>query len=73
MSPERLDEVMAKFGLLQIDIALICGVTPRTVNNWYHGRQPVPRAVELLFTALDEGLVPIEWLAAATPVPERAD
>lgn len=64
MSPEQLATIMTKFGLLQIDVALICGVTPRTVNNWYHGRQDVPRAVALILTALDEGLVPIEWVAA---------
>jgi hypothetical protein len=58
---------MDDFGLLQIDVALICGVTPRTVNNWYHGRLPVPRAVSLILTALREGLVPIEWIAARVP------
>ena len=64
MSPDQLATIMTKFGLLQIDVALICGVTPRTVNNWYHGRQDVPQAVALILTALDEGLVPIEWVAA---------
>jgi len=62
-----LQKVMDDFGLLQIDVALICGVTPRTVNNWYHGRLPVPRAVSLILTALREGLVPIEWIAARVP------
>ena len=73
MSPDQLATIMTKFGLLQIDMALICGVTPRTVNNWYHGRQPMPRPVTLILTALDEGLVPIEWIAKHTPVPEQSD
>lgn len=67
MSPDQLATIMSKFSLLQVDVALICGVTPRTVNNWYHGRQDVPRAVGLILRALDEGLVPIEWVAAHVP------
>ena len=67
MTAGDLQKVMDDFGLLQIDVALICGVTPRTVNNWYHGRLPVPRAVSLILTALREGLVPIEWIAARVP------
>lgn len=73
MSPDQLATIMTKFGLLQIDAALICGVTPRTVNNWYHGRQPVPRAVGLLLQALDEGLVPIKWIAEHTQIPEYVE
>lgn len=67
MTPEELQEVMTTHGLLQIDVALICGVTARTVNNWYHGRLPIPRPVTLLLTALKEGLIPIEWIAARVP------
>ena len=67
MTAVELQDVMAKFSLLQIDVALICGVTPRTVNNWYHGRLPIPRAVSLILTALREGLVPIEWIAQRVP------
>ena len=73
MSPDQLATIMTKFGLLQIDVALICGVTPRTVNNWYHGRQDVPQAVTLILTALDEGLVPIEWIAEHSPIPEYVE
>jgi len=64
LSPEQFVTVITKLDLLQIDVAVICGVTPRTVNNWYHGRQPVPRAVALILTALYQDLVPIEWVAA---------
>lgn len=72
MSPDQLATIMAKFDLLQVDVALIFGVTPRTVNNWYHGRQDAPRAVALMLRALDEGLVPIEWIAASTQSTEKA-
>lgn len=67
MTDDQLRNFMTSFGLLQIDVALICGVTPRTVNNWYHGRLPIPRAVGLLLAAVSEGLVPIEWVAAHVP------
>ncbi len=67
MTDEQLRDFMTRFGLLQIDVALIAGVTPRTVNNWYHGRLPIPRAVGLLLAAVSEGLVSIEWVAAHVP------
>lgn len=63
MTSERLQSIMANLNLLQTDVAVICGVTPRTVNNWYHGRQAVPRSVSLLFAAIEEKLVALDWVA----------
>lgn len=47
----RLALFMALHGLTQGDLALIAGVTTRTVQNWLCGRQPPHRSL-LLFIAV---------------------
>lgn len=64
MTPEELQEVMTTHGLLQVDVARICAVTPRTVQNWLRGRQQIPKPLALILSALDEGLVDLNWIAA---------
>ena len=49
--PVRLAAFMAAHGLTQGDLALIAGVTTRTVQNWLIGRQPPHRSL-LLFIAV---------------------
>lgn len=66
MNPPDLQTIMDRHNLLQVDLAIICSVTPRTVHNWIHGRKPVPRAVALLLRALDDGRIDVHWLAVRT-------
>lgn len=64
MTPKTMNAIMARHGLLQVDVARICAVTSRTVYNWATGRQKIPQAVALLLTALDEGTLDLQWFAA---------
>lgn len=63
MSPEELQSAIERHGLFQSDLAQICGVTTRTIQNWLRGRQDIPRPVALLLMALDEGALSLSWLA----------
>jgi len=56
---------MARHGLLQMDMALICGVTPRSIRNWTQGKTEVPLSAILLMRAFDEGRIDMAWLASA--------
>ena len=64
MTHEEFKRAIERHGILQTDIAHICGVTPRTVGNWTSGRKRVPKALNLLLTALNEGHISLSWLAA---------
>jgi hypothetical protein len=46
------------------DLAFMTGCTIRAVGTWVSGERPVPRAVELLLLALDEGKIDERWLAS---------
>jgi len=51
MTHDEFRRAIERHGILQTDIAQICGVTPRTVGNWASGRKRVPKALSLLLTA----------------------
>ena len=63
MQPEELQNALLRHGLFQSDMARICGVTTKTIQNWLRGRQDIPRPVALLIMALDEGALSLRWLA----------
>lgn len=63
MTHDEFKRAIERHGILQTDIAHICGVTPRTVGNWASGRKRVPKPLSLLLTALNEGRVSLSWLA----------
>ena len=65
-----VERSMKDLGLLQIDVATICGVTPRTVQNWLKGRVPVPQPVTLLMKALLEERIDLIWVAKRLPKAE---
>ena len=56
---------MARHGLLQMDMALICGVTPRSIRNWTQGKTAIPLSAILLMRAYDEGRIDMAWLASS--------
>ena len=64
MQPEELQNALLRHGLFQSDMARICGVTTKTIQNWLRGRQDIPRPVALLIMALDEGALSLRWLAS---------
>ena len=63
MSPEEFQSALVRHGLFQSDMAQICGVTTKTIQNWLRGRQAIPRPVALIVMALDEGALSLAWLA----------
>lgn len=63
MQPEELQSALLRHGLFQSDMARICGVTTKTIQNWIRGRQDIPRPVALIVMALDEGALSLRWLA----------
>lgn len=63
MQPQELQNALLRHGLFQSDMARICGVTTKTIQNWLRGRQDIPRPVALLIMALDEGALSLRWLA----------
>ena len=64
MQPQELQNALLRHGLFQSDMARICGVTTKTIQNWLRGRQDIPRPVALLIMALDEGALSLRWLAS---------
>lgn len=64
MQPEELRSALIRHELFQSDLAKICGVTTKTIQNWLRGRQDIPRPVALLVMALDEGALSLRWLAS---------
>jgi hypothetical protein len=43
-------------------VAIVMGVTRRTVQLWLSGSSPVPTAVDIILHAIFEGLLSIEWV-----------
>lgn len=54
-----------RHGLRQSDVAMIGGVTTRAASDWCRGVTPPPQSFRLLMQAVDDGLVPLAWLAGA--------
>jgi len=63
VNPEDFVAALTRHGLFQSDMAQICGVTTRTIQNWASGRKKVPQSVALLLMALDEGALSLSWIA----------
>jgi len=54
---------LKRHGLVQSDLALICGVTERCVRMWVSGCTAIPKTLLLLMQAVDDGKIDIAWLA----------
>lgn len=54
---------MSRHGLVQTDVAMICGVSDRSVRSWVSGQHAIPQPVFLLMQAVDDGRVDLGWLA----------
>jgi transcriptional regulator with XRE-family HTH domain len=62
MTPDQLKEIMQKLDFTSADVAIVMGVTRRTVQLWLSGSSPVPTAVDIVLHAIFEGLLSIEWV-----------
>jgi DNA-binding transcriptional regulator YiaG len=63
MSTSALRSWLKRHGLVQSDLALICGVTERCVRRWVSGQSAAPQMLLLLMQAVDDGRIDIAWLA----------
>ena len=63
MKSNQLGEFMGRHGLTVPDLALVTGVTNRTVFNWLSDVHQIPMSVILLCKAFDQGLITVKWLA----------
>jgi transcriptional regulator with XRE-family HTH domain len=62
LTPEQLKEIMRKLDFSTADVAVVMGVTRRTVQLWLAGKSPIPTSVDILLYAIFEGLLTIEWV-----------
>ena len=45
LSPRYLNELLVELDVLNTELAVMCGVSVRTVYRWLAGTTPVPRSV----------------------------
>jgi len=54
---------LSRHGLVQSDLAVICGVSERCVRFWVAGERPLPAYLRLLMRAVDDNKIDLPWLA----------
>lgn len=59
----NLQAVLDRHNIRHKDLAFITGRTIRAVGTWVSGARPVPRSIELLLAALEDGRIDEAWLA----------
>jgi len=57
-----LKEFINKYDLTIDDTAILLGRTKRTVYNWLDNTYEMPASARLLIRALDEGIIPFDWI-----------
>lgn len=62
MTPDHLKNTMGELDFTTADVAVLMGVTRRTVQLWLTGKSPVPQSSAILLDAILEGFVTIEWV-----------
>jgi transcriptional regulator with XRE-family HTH domain len=62
LTPDKLKEIMHKLDFSTADVALIMGVTRRTVQLWLSGGNPPPASTIMVLEGILEGLLPMEWV-----------
>ncbi|MFZ9627333.1 MAG: hypothetical protein ACO3AD_18905 [Burkholderiaceae bacterium] len=63
MTQRDLRKYLQRHNLRQSDLAWIAGVNVRHARSWAIGEYAVPRYVELILNALEEGCITVEWIA----------
>jgi hypothetical protein len=73
MKGRELGAIMEKHSLTVPDLALVMGVTNRSVFSWLSDNHQIPNSVSLLVKAFDQGIITVEWLANNLEAPPEAD
>ena len=58
-----MQALLDKHNIRHKDLAFLSGYTIRAVGQWKAGERPLPRSVELLLLAIDDGRIDEAWLA----------
>ena len=62
MTPSEFSAFIGRHDISKEDWAAICGVSLKSIYSWINGQHPVPRAVAIMLTAYDAGLINLDWL-----------
>ena len=73
MKGRELGAIMGRHSLTVPDLALVMGVTNRSVFNWLSDNHQIPNSVSLLVKAFDQGIITVEWLANNLERPPEAE
>ena len=57
-----LKDFINKYELSIDDTAILLGRTRRTIYNWLNNTFEIPASARLLIRALDEGIIPFDWI-----------
>lgn len=52
LTPKRLNDLLLELDILNNELAVMCGVSVRTVYRWLAGTTPVPRSVVAMLELL---------------------
>jgi len=62
MTKEQFKAYMDELKMSSSDIALLTGNTPRAVQLWLSGTNPVPQSAALLLLAYRDGRIDDDWI-----------
>jgi transcriptional regulator with XRE-family HTH domain len=62
MTKEQFKFYMDELKMSSSDIAFLTGNTPRAVQLWLRGTNPVPQAAALMLMAYRDGRIDDDWL-----------
>lgn len=62
MTPSELSRIITANDFTKDDVALICGVSIKSLYSWLNGQHPIPRSVAILLTAYDAGYIDLTWM-----------
>ena len=62
MTPTDLNEIITRNNFMKEDVALICGVSLKSLYSWLNGQHPIPRSVAVLLSAYDAGMIDLDWM-----------
>ena len=73
LATTEFHRVVSALGLPQCHVARLFSVSPRHIRRWKSGTRRLPHAVGIVCNLLTTGVVTIEQVEAAAPVPARTN